>query len=148
MREILTSLSVACLSRRGGPAPPDGPPGDPASLFDGRLAVITSGGERIAIAEVFPLFACGIGGDDARRSLSIAVECTVFQIRTPDGHVFTLPLHDIRGFHALSPELMKELEQLASRLAGDSEEERLKRPFGFAAFTTPPPPAPGAPPAP
>src|SRR5687768_6995293 len=94
MREILTSLSVACLSRRSD-APAAGEQAGLArtgdSLFDGRLAVLTQAGERIAIADVFPLFACGINTNDASRSMSVAVECTVFQIRTPDGQVFTLP---------------------------------------------------------
>ncbi len=135
MREMLTSLSVLRLSGRR-PRPADGTASpDPAQLFDGRLAILTKTGERIPIADVFPLFACGINTDDAYRSLSVAVECTVFQIRTPDGQVFTLPLHEIRGFHALSPELMKQLEDLARAESGGSEEERLKRPFGFAAYT-------------
>jgi hypothetical protein len=136
MREILTSLSVASLSR---PPRPGGRKAKAAeALFDGRLAVLTRAGERIPIAEVFPLFACGINGGDAERALSIAVECTVFQIRTPDGQVYTLPLHEMRAFHALSPEIMKELQELARRLGEEDDQERIKRPFGFAAFTSHP----------
>lgn len=134
MREILTSLSVACLGRRQRDEGDTSPPTEEEALFDGRLAVLTRGGERVAIADVFPLFACGINTDDEHRALSVAVECTVFQVRTPDGQVFTLPLHEIRGFHALTPELMRRLEQLASEQAGEEESERLARPFGFAAF--------------
>ncbi len=137
MREILTSLSVASLSRQSG----DGQANPADALFDGRLAVLTRAGERIPIAEVFPLFACGINGSDSERALSIAVECTVFQIRTPDGQVFTLPLHEMRAFHALSPEIMKELQELARRIGEENDEERIKRPFGFAAFTRPKPDA-------
>lgn len=128
MRELLTSLSIASMSGKTA--------GANADLFDGRLAVLTRAGERVPIADVFPLFACGINTDDAHRSLSVAVECTVFQIRTPDGQVFTLPLHEIRAFHALSPELMKQLEDLA-KAESESEESRLERPFGFAAFAAP-----------
>jgi hypothetical protein len=107
----------------------------PEELFDGRLAVITVQSQRISIADVFPLFACGDPGP-GNRALSVAVECTVFQIRTPGGEVFTLPLSELREFHSLTPELMKNLERAARRQArarGSKEEERI--PFGFAAFT-------------
>src|SRR5262249_26023688 len=118
MREILTSLSMVSAS---GSAPPATSPASASApeppahraraggtdqrrrqLFNGRLAVLTKGGERIPIAEVFPLLACGIPTADTERELSIAVECTVFQVRTPGGEVYTLPLHEIRGFHALT----------------------------------------------
>lgn len=165
MREILTSLSVLCSLRPSGQAalPPgrggegsdgagmnspaseeaghDQPPRprfDP-TLFDGRLAVLTKGGERIAIADVFPLFACGIN-TPTERAMSVAVECTVFQIRTPGGHVHTLPLHEIRAFHALTPELMRRLEEIARRRQEAQRGERRldgqQQPFGFAAFTS------------
>lgn len=136
MREILTSLSVASLSRGPAAAPdaPDAPATEQDALFDGRLAVLTKSGERIPIAGVFPLFACGINTDESQRSLSVAVECTVFQVRTPDGQVFTLPLHEIRGFHALSPELMRQLAELSREQDDGTDDERIKRPFGFAAF--------------
>jgi hypothetical protein len=120
-----------------------------AQLFDGRLAVLTRRGERIPIADVFPLFACGI--DTPRdRVLSVAIECTVFQIRTPAGEVYTLPLHEIATFQALSPELMRRLSQMARRQQErDSGQKGLQQPFGFAAFTsisreTPPPMTEGA----
>lgn len=147
MREILTSLSVACLTRDASRAPAlpavggegaeheAAPPAPgPHDLFDGRLALLTHGGERIAIADVHPLFACGINTDDRHRAFSVAVECTVFQVRTPDGQVFTLPLHEIRGFHALTPELMRRLEEMSRENEPEDESERMKRPFGFAAF--------------
>jgi hypothetical protein len=135
MREILTSLSIASAARpRPGPGQP--PPAED-NLFDGRLAVLTHAGERIPIADVFPLFACGINTDGPQRALSLAVECTVFQVRTPDGQVFTMPLHEMRAFHALSPELMKALEETARRQAQAQEDGPAQpdRPFGFAAFT-------------
>ena len=87
--------------------------------------------------------------ETGERGLSIALECTVFQISTPDGHVYTLPLHEIRAFHALTPELMRRLERTARRrrgpIRGDEGEDA--QPFGFAAFTSlmQPPPRPQEP---
>lgn len=109
------------------------------SLFDGRLAVITTLGNRIPIADVHPLFACGVTNNADDRSLATAVECTVFQIRTPPGEVYTLPLSEIRGFHSLSPELVERLQRQAeaqlNHLTGGPDEEN-QQPFGFAAFTS------------
>jgi hypothetical protein len=128
LREMLTSLSALGASNGGTKVLTDagGNPieGDP---FDGRLAIITALGQRIPIAGVEPLFACGIPTSDADKALSMAVECTVFQIRTPDGEVFTLPLHEIRGLHSLSGELVELIKQNAA----DQPE-----PFGFAAYTS------------
>lgn len=160
MRQILTSLSVQSMNRQAvlaaqaregdnavaqpSPAAPDGNAGEPNAakgaednLFDGRLAILTHAGERIPIADVVPLFACGINETETSRALSTAVECTVFQIRTPAGEVFTLPLEEMRAFHALTPELMQELERRSR--AGEeegSDEASLQEPFGFAAFTS------------
>lgn len=110
-----------------------------AELFDGRLAVITTLGNRIPIADVHPLFACGVTHNSDERSLATAVECTVFQIRTPPGEVFTLPLSEIRGFHSLSPELVERLQRQAeaqlNHLTGGPDAET-QQPFGFAAFTS------------
>ncbi len=133
LREALTTLSVASSARPRTPEAAKAAKG--GDMFDGRVAVLTHGGDRVPIADVFPLFACGINTDAAQKALSIAVECTVFQIRTPDGQVFTLPLHEIRALHVLSPELMNELEKLAREQEGGDESDRIKRPFGFAAFT-------------
>lgn len=126
-------------AERTDPEGPEESDEEGAGLFDGRLAVLTRSGERIPIAEVFPLFACGVDGTSGERWLSTAVECTVFQIRTPGGEVYTLPLHELRGFHALTPELMRKLERMSrhreeSGKATTDGEERM--PFGFAAFTT------------
>src|SRR4051812_39766329 len=99
MRVMLTSLSVLSASRRKRRSLPEGeqrdqgrqgdqttkdqaergdqPPGD---LFDGRLAIVTSLGQRVPIGAVYPLFACGIPTSDGDKSLSMAVECTVFQV--------------------------------------------------------------------
>lgn len=141
IREMLTSLSVLHAQIRShaarqaaGIQGPGIPPAAPQQdLFDGRLAVLTRGGQRVAIAEVFPLFACGIGGTDAQRALSMAVECTVFEIRTPAGEVFTLPLHEIRGFHALTEELMAHLTGAAQQ---HQDDDQASEPFGFAAFSS------------
>ncbi|MBM4107377.1 MAG: hypothetical protein FJ255_00940 [Phycisphaerae bacterium] len=129
VRETLTSLSMLSAraeSRTGGtPDPAD-------QILDGRLAVITNAGERIPIAHVTPLFACGVPGTEAQRALSIAVECTVFQITAPSGEQYTLPLHEIRGVHALTDELMKQLHEESRAQSGAG----LGEPFGFAAFTS------------
>lgn len=149
IREILTALSAQRAVR-----PPELPPGEadlelqkpgtpprPAApaepdLFDGRLAVITQTGQRVAIADVFPLYACGID-PPGKNSLAAAVECTVFQIRTPGGEVYTLPLHEIRSFHALTPELMAKLERIERRRRGRQDGEgQEQHPFGFAAYTS------------
>lgn len=127
VREMLTSLSVMTLRRS------DNSPAGPDNLFDGRIAVITVQGKRIPIAAVTPLLACGFPGSDAEKALSIALECTVFQIHTPTGEVFTLPLHEIRAVHSLSEELMRRMEEAASEASGENEEHE---PFGFAAFTS------------
>ncbi len=160
IREMLTSLSVlsAKMNRQcpqppaqtpeagdsenvttTNPPPPNTPPpsappplAHQSNLFDGRLAVITTQGQRIPISQVFPLFACGIGGTESQKNLSLAVECTVFQIRTPGGEVFTLPLHEIRSFHALTEEIMSQLASEAMQNGSLETDE----PFGFAAFTS------------
>ena len=147
-REILTTLSVEGLRRREQPAgvalPGGGqivstvtpPPSDP-ELFDGRMAILTHGGERIPIGEVYPMLACGINGDMADRAVSQAVECSIFQILTPSGELYTVPVHEIRAFHALTPELMRKLEEAGrvnrSRRRGAEDREM---PFGFEAYTS------------
>lgn len=101
-------------------------------IADGRLAVLTHGGERVAIAAVHPLFACTVNVSPQDRALSELVQCTVFEIHTPDGEVVTLPLEEIRGLHALSDDLVDKLRAMQSsdRTGAGSE------PFGFAAFTS------------
>jgi hypothetical protein len=128
MREILTSLSVI-----SGVEPGNGQ-GANDDLFDGRLAIITQLGQRVPIAAVYPLFACGIDTSDTDRELSMAVECTVFQIRTPGGEVFTLPLHEMRAFHSLSEELIERIRKEAAGRSDQTEDEA--EPFGFAAYTS------------
>jgi hypothetical protein len=160
LREMLTSLSIMsqqlAAAESQAPSATDAqaesaPPPDPAtlpdpSLFDGRLGIVTKGGDRIAIASIIPLHACG-----SQDPLAAAIECTIFQVRTPDGHVFTLPIQEIRAFHALSPEVMARLEETARRRAARREQAEDSAPFGFAAFTSltrgtlPPEPPPAHP---
>lgn len=159
-REILTTLSVEGLRRReqaaamelpGGQivtsVSPDTTPdtstedvGEAPSegeLFDGRMAILTHGGERIPIGEVYPMLACGISGDQADRAVSQAVECSIFQVLTPAGELYTIPVHEIRAFHALTPQLMRQIEQAGrdnrSRRRGSEDREM---PFGFEAYTS------------
>lgn len=147
-REILTTLSAEGLRRREkSPAmelPGGGQlvssvtmPEPEPELFDGRMAVLTHGGERIAIGEVYPMLACGVNGDEADRAVSQAVECSIFQIKTPAGELWTIPVHEIRAFHALTPELMKQIEQAGrqnrSRRGGGQDRDM---PFGFEAYTS------------
>ncbi len=147
-REILTTLSAEGLRRReqspgmelpgGGQLVSSVTPAEPEpELFDGRMAVLTHGGERIAIGEVYPMLACGISGDDADRAVSQAVECSIFQILTPAGELWTIPVHEIRAFHALTPELMRQIEEAGrqnrSRRHGGGDRDM---PFGFEAYTS------------
>lgn len=131
MREMLTALSVMWAKR----SEPPGAPGADDDMFDGRLGIITVTGQRIPIGSVYPLFACGVPRNVADRELSMEVECTIFQIGTPEGHSFTLPLHEIRAFHSLSDSLVERLKA-ASQEAQAPDEDGETMPFGFAAFTS------------
>jgi hypothetical protein len=118
VRDLLTGLS-AQIAASGHP-------------MDGRVGIILHDGTRVAIGDVMPAFACGIPGDPITQTLSIAVECSVFRVTTPQGEVLILPISAIRGVHTLSGELLKQLEQEAMRDTGSP----IGQPFGFAAFTT------------
>ncbi len=102
-------------------------------IADGRLGVMTHGGERIAIGNVVPLFSMSVPADPAQRMLSAAVQCTVFEIHTPEGEVVTLPLEEIRGVHSLSEDLVEQLKAMSEGRARKNDESE---PFGFAAFTS------------
>jgi hypothetical protein len=120
VREMLGGLMVVAEKR--------------PELLDGRFAVLTQAGERIPIAQVTPVFGMSVRSDAAQRQASTAVQMTVFRVATPDGEVFTLPVHEIRGFHELTPELLARIQQ-----AEDMEEQAAHgqgetHPFGFAAF--------------
>jgi len=130
MREMLSALSVMWAKRSDAP-----PPAGEEDMFDGRLGIITVTGQRIPIGSVFPLFACGVPQNVADRRLSMEVEFTVFQIGTPEGQSFTIPLHEIRAFHSLSDTLVETLKKAsADAQAPDANGDQM--PFGFAAFTS------------
>ncbi len=142
VREILSSLAATAAMFSGrlsatasGAASTPGPEHE---LFDGRMAVITRLGQRIPIADVYPVFACSIPsakGSTADRMLAADVQCTVFQIRTPTGEVYTIPLHEIVGIHALTEALVRQLEQAALQGNGSGPSDE-SVPFGFAAFSS------------
>lgn len=131
VREVLVSLASASMSSTT-PEPGQSTPQSTAAsqIFDGRVAIITKDGTRIGIAGITPVFAAGSSKD---RSLSMLVECTVFQIRTPEGEVWTLPLHEIAAVHSISEELLAELRQAGASANGTPDNAQ---PFGFAAFTS------------
>jgi len=144
VREYLNSLAVTAAMFSGRLTPTAqgaAHTGTPEhELFDGRMAVITRLGQRIPIADVYPLFACSVpsSAGTAQRMLAADVQCTVFQIRTPSGEVYTVPVHEIASIHALSEGLIRKLQQAAAAQAGllgqgDGEDDQ---PFGFAAFTS------------
>lgn len=132
IREIMASLVVVSLrlTAKGGAAT------DPVlgeDSLDGRMGIITLQGQRIPIARVFPVFSVSSGRTPAQVTLSTIIETTVYQVHTPGGEVYTLPVQDIRGFHALTLSLMENLEKNSRSAAGGDEEQE---PFGFAAFTS------------
>lgn len=141
VREMLGGLAAAAATSGGrlsvgpkGAATGGSPVHD---LFDGRMAVVTRLGQRIPIADVTPLFACSIAiggpGDAMDRAIAADVQCTVFQITTPGGEVYTLPVHEIAMIHSLSHQLVERLQQAASSQNATPGDDR---PFGFAAFTS------------
>jgi hypothetical protein len=101
-------------------------------IMDGRVSIITALGERIPVSGVEPLFSCSIVDDPKARALCMAVQSTVFNIRTPVGEIVTLPLNQIVSVRVLSDELLRQLEAAASRVSAGGESE----PFGFAAYTS------------
>lgn len=122
IREMLNGLSVMCQTQ--------------PEVFDGRFAVLTHSDERIAIQTIFPLFACSIPGSSFELEASMALQCSVYRIITPEGEVFTLPLHEIRGLHALTNELVEKLQAAAEAESQEEGGGGSARPFGLAAFTS------------
>ena len=104
-------------------------------VTDGRLALLTRGGERVPIAGVEALFPCSIAAP-AEQALCIAVQATVFNVRTPTGEIFTVPLEEVRAVHTLSDELMKALESEARGNAPSGGQGEDAEPFGFAAYSS------------
>ncbi|MEM1184768.1 MAG: hypothetical protein AAGI53_07155 [Planctomycetota bacterium] len=145
VREMLNGLAATAAVSGGrlgtGPAAAATGSAPVHELFDGRMAVVTRLGQRIPIADVVPLFACSMrpGGSPrsiADKALSEDVQCTVFQITTPNGEVHTLPLHEISSIHSLSDHLVQRLQSAARDQALTGSEGNEDRPFGFAAFTS------------
>jgi hypothetical protein len=129
VREMLNDLSIMCQTR------PD--------LFDGRFGIVTNQGVRVGIKHIFPLFACSIPGTNWEREASVAVQCTVFRIATPDGEIYTLPVHEVAAVHSMTPELIEQMAKAEREAEGEEDGETEKRPFGLAAFTAlPKSPAP------
>ncbi len=139
MREILNSLAAAAAHATGRLSPT--PAGAAMSatpleeMFDGRMAVVTRLGQRIPIADVFPVFACSVPTTSIDHSIAADVQCSVFQIRTPGGEVYTLPIHEIVAFHTLSEELLRQMEAAAAS-SGEENGAGQGLPFGFGAFTS------------
>ncbi len=135
IRDMLTGLSIEMGRARAeqiksGEAPND-QKGVP--MYDGRVAVITTLGARIPIADVQPMLACSIATSDAHRALSAEVQCSVFQIRTPAGEVFTIPLNQISSVHVLTADLLNQLEGANAAHTGEGDGQA--KPFGYSAFT-------------
>lgn len=131
LREMMSGLIVASMKLHAhdtGSGESEVPTAQERSLLDGRVGLITRRGERIPVASIFPVFAATSGESPHQRAMSAAVEGTVLQVVTPAGEVYALPIGDIRGFHALSEDLIKQLE--------GPEDENHNTPFGFAAFTS------------
>ncbi|HYF14396.1 MAG TPA: hypothetical protein VD971_04905 [Phycisphaerales bacterium] len=127
VREMLMAL-IVLSERKDKDAATD------KRMLDGRLAVITRRGRRIPIAGVAPVFAVTMDDCDEARALSNLLQCTIFQVRTPSGEVVTLPLSEVREVHAISDELVRQLE--ANAAAAQAAESNRTVPFGFAAYTS------------
>jgi hypothetical protein len=137
VREILMSLASAAAAASGrlgtGPSDAQSSPSPVDDLFDGRMGVITTLGQRIPIADIIAVFACTMDGCSADRSRSSDVQCTVYRITTPTGESYTLPISQIIGVHSLSDALVDQLEEQANI---EGEDDPQKIPFGFAAYTS------------
>jgi hypothetical protein len=136
IREMLVSLIVAQNEAKAEPTTPSVPQAEDAQpMSDGRIGIVTNQGQRIPIARVFPVFAATFDQNPRMIQLSDALQCTVFQIETPSGEVYTLPLHEIRGMHAVSEHTMEQMAQKARKQRPRKAAEEAE-PFGFAAFTS------------
>jgi hypothetical protein len=137
VREILLALASAAAASSGrintGPSAANASTSPVDDLFDGRMGVITSLGQRIPIADIIPVFACTLAGCDADRSRSSDVQCTVYRITTPTGESYTLPISQIIGVHSLSESLIEQLEDAAVE---EDEGSEGRVPFGFGAYTS------------
>ncbi|MCC5823720.1 MAG: hypothetical protein LAT64_10695 [Phycisphaerales bacterium] len=139
VREVLMSLASAAAAHAGRLAPtPTAAANSPSpdnEMFDGRMGVITTLGQRIPIADVVPVFACSAAASDTDRNLSGDVQCSIFRIRTPGGEIYTMPITQIVGIHSMSDALAKQLEAAAQEME-EKDADGNKMPFGFAAYTS------------
>lgn len=132
-KEILMALASAAAESSGrlgtGPSAAQASTSPVDQLFDGRMGVITTLGQRIPIADVTAVFSCSMPANDLDRSISTDVQCSIFRITTPTGETYTLPLSQIIGVHSVSQSLIEQLED-------QNEPEEDGVPFGFAAYTS------------
>ena len=132
-REILMALAAAAAESSGrlgtGVGDAESSTSPVSELFDGRMAVITTLGQRIPISDVSAVFSCSLPGNALDRSISSDVQCTIFRITTPTGETYTLPVSQIVGVHSVSNSLIEQIEE-----QNESEDDRI--PFGFAAYTS------------
>ncbi|MAO24525.1 MAG: hypothetical protein CMJ35_03610 [Phycisphaerae bacterium] len=132
-REILMALASAAAESSGrlGTGISDAQSsGSPVNeLFDGRMGVITTLGQRIPIADVTPVFSCSLPNTELDRSLSNDVQCSIFRVTTPTGETYTFPISQVVGVHSVSQSLLEGIEDQQ-----ESSEEKV--PFGFAAYTS------------
>lgn len=132
-REILMALAAAAAESSGrlgtGVGDAESSTSPVSELFDGRMAVITTLGQRIPISDVSAVFSCSLPGNELDRSISSDVQCTIFRITTPTGETYTLPVSQIVGVHSVSDSLIEQIEE-----QNESEDDRI--PFGFAAYTS------------
>jgi len=138
-REVLMAMAAAAAANSGRmSATPTGAASSPSpigDMFDGRMGIITTLGQRIPIADVIPVFAVSRPGCAEDRLRSNDVQCTVFRISTPTGESYTLPIHHIAGIHSMTEALANQLEAAAREMESeDADGNRL--PFGFGAYTS------------
>jgi hypothetical protein len=137
VREILMALAAAAASSSGrldpGPAAASASTSPVDELFDGRMGLITTLGQRIPIADIVPVFACTMTGCKSAQTRSSDVQCTVYRITTPTGESYTLPISQIIGVHSLTEALIEQLEEATAEYDEDTGD---RIPFGFGAYTS------------
>jgi len=140
VRDTLMALSAIAAHASGRSAPtPTAAAFSPAPthpVLDGRIGVVTALGQRIPIADVFPVFAVTDVSCRQGRERSEDVQCTVFRITTPGGEIYTLPISQISAVHAISDELLTQLERQAAARGFESGGTDDGIPFGFKAYTS------------
>ncbi len=140
VRDILMAMATAATKTTGRVSPTvTGAQASPEpidDMFDGRVGVITTLGQRIPIADIYPVFSCSSVVPGVDRSVATDVQCTIFRIKTPTGESYTLPISQISGVHSLSAELVEQLERAAEEGSHIDQDHIDGAPFGFAAYTS------------